>query len=151
MRINPLTFATVLGALLVAHNVGDHICQTDHQAWCKARPEDGAENQPSGAEQAKAMAGHIATYQAAQAVALAVVLPASGLRPSWRGLVAGSLFSAATHAFLDRRWPVRWILRHTRSPKFADLQTPINGPYQADQALHHGCLFVSALLIASRA
>lgn len=142
MRINPLTFAAVLGTLLVAHNVADHVAQTDHQAAGKAAAE--------AAEWVPALAGHVGSYQLTQAAALAAVLPASGLRPSWRGLLAGSLFSAATHAFLDRRWPVRWILQRTRSPKFAELQAPINGPYVADQALHHGCLFVSALLISAR-
>lgn len=142
MRINPLTFAAVLGPLLVSHNVGDHICQTDCQAAGKVTEEPTV--------WVPAMAGHVAGYQAAQAVALAVVLPASGLRPSWRGLLAGTLFSAASHAFLDRRWPVRWVLEHTRSPKFANLQSPINGPYLADQSLHHGCLFISALLMSLR-
>lgn len=142
MRICPLTFAATLGTLLVAHNVGDHIVQSDCQAAGKAAAEP--------AEWVPAMCGHIGGYQAAQAAALAAVLPASGLRPSWRGLLAGTVFSAASHAFLDRRWPVRWILQHTRSPKFADLQAPINGPYVADQSLHHGCLFVSALLMALR-
>lgn len=78
------------------------------------------------------------------------MLPGSGLRPSWRGLLTGTLFSAVSHAVLNRRWPVRWVLQHTRSPKFADLQAPINGPYVADQALHHGCLLVSSLLMALR-
>lgn len=150
MRINPLIFTTTLGALLVAHNVGDHICQTDHQAACKVRPAESTEDPPSGAVQARAMAGHVGGYQLTQAAALAAVLPASGLRPSWRGMLAGTVFSAATHAFLDRRWPVRWVLQRTGSPKFAELQTPINGAYQADQALHHACLFVSALLMALR-
>lgn len=142
MRINPLTFAVTLGTLLVAHNVADHICQTDRQAGHKAA-EDPREWVP-------AMAGHVGSYQLTQAAALAAVLPAAGLRPSWRGLLAGSLFSALSHAFLDRRWPVKTILQRTGSPKFAELQTPINGPYLADQALHHGCLFASALLMARR-
>ena len=33
---------------------------------------------------------------------------------------------------------------------FADLQTPVNGPYLADQALHTGCLWLAALVIAGR-
>lgn len=140
MKINPVTFAVTLVTMLVAHNVGDHICQTDHQAAHKAGEDPGV--------WVPAMAGHVASYQATQAVALAVVLP--GLRPSWRGVLAGSLFSAASHAFLDRRWPVRGILRRTRSPGFAELAAPISGPYLADQALHHGCLFVAALLVSLR-
>jgi hypothetical protein len=149
MRVNPLVFATALAAMWAAHDFADHVGQTDHQAACKARPEPDAENPPSGAVQARAMAGHVGTYQLTQAVSL-LVLPLAGLRPSWRGLIAGQVFSAATHAFLDRRWPVKAILRRTGSPKFAELQAPINGPYVADQALHHACLFVSALMIAAK-
>ena len=55
---------------------------------------------------------------------------------------------AATHALLDRRWPVRAILRTTRSPKFAATLAPVCGMYAADQALHQLALLVSALLIA---
>jgi hypothetical protein len=65
------------------------------------------------------------------------------------GMVAGLGFSAVTHAILDRRWPVRWILQHVGAPEFADLKTPICGMYLADQALHYGCLWVAALLIAA--
>ncbi|MFF4648101.1 hypothetical protein [Streptomyces sp. NPDC001389] len=32
------------------------------------------------------------------------------------GLAAGLAWSAATHAVLDRRWPVRWLLQRTGSP-----------------------------------
>jgi hypothetical protein len=61
---------------------------------------------------------------------------------------AGFAWSAATHAVLDRRWPVRWLLQHTGSPDFAELRTAgLNGMYLADQALHSGALLVSALLI----
>ncbi|MGW1365110.1 hypothetical protein ACWCQP_48025 [Streptomyces chartreusis] len=64
------------------------------------------------------------------------------------GLAAGFAWSAATHAVLDRRWPVRWLLQHTGSPVFADLRsTGLNGLYLADQALHSGVLLISALLI----
>jgi hypothetical protein len=60
------------------------------------------------------------------------------------------VLSGATHAFIDRRWPVRWLLRRTGSPGFVEMATPVNGPYQADQALHHGCLLIAALLMAQR-
>ncbi|WP_274914410.1 hypothetical protein [Streptomyces sp. WZ-12] len=63
-------------------------------------------------------------------------------------MAAGFAFSAGTHAFLERRWPVRWILEHTGATKFAALRAAgLNGMYLADQALHSGALLVSALLI----
>lgn len=53
-----------------------------------------------------------------------------------------------THAFFDRRWPVRWLLQHTGSPDFAELRAAgMNGMYLTDQALHQTALMVSALLI----
>lgn len=158
------TFGTVLAALVAAHDFGDHIVQTDHQAANKA-------------EDWRAMGGHVGGYTVTQLAALRVV----GVRLfSWRTL-AGVAFSAATHAFIDRRWPVKWLLRHTGSPNFAmPLLTaggeltiptrfpeqsryyrqliavtgnvPIHGPYLADQALHHACLFISArIIVGSRA
>lgn len=130
-------FAVVLPTLLVAHNVADHIVQTDHQAAAKTT---------SWA----AMAGHVGSYQATQAGALAVVAAVTGERLDWRRVVVGAAFSAVTHAFLDRRWPVRKALQATGSPNFAEMTTPLHGMYLADQALHHGCLLVSALLMAGR-
>jgi hypothetical protein len=132
-----LRFATLLPTLWAAHNVGDHLVQTDHQAMRKA-------------QSWRAMVGHIIGYQAAQAVAVAAVLAATGLRCNLRALLVGMAFSGATHAFIDRRWPVRWLLRHTGSAGFAEMATPVNGPYQADQALHHGCLLIVALLMARK-
>ncbi|MFF3787212.1 hypothetical protein [Streptomyces sp. NPDC001933] len=47
------------------------------------------------------------------------VLP---LQMSWTGLVAGLAVSAVTHAFFDRRWPIRWLLEHIGSKGFAKLK-----------------------------
>jgi hypothetical protein len=134
--VNPLRFAVLLPTLYAAHTVADHVVQTDHQAAAKA-------------SSWQAMAGHVGGYQATQAAAVLGVLRATGLRASGRGLLAGMLLSAATHAFLDRRWPVRAVLRATRSPNFADMVTPLHGQYLADQALHHGCLLLAAGLMAA--
>lgn len=135
-RVDPLTFAVVLPTLLVAHTVADHIVQTDHQAATKATDW-------------RNMAGHVGSYQTTQAAALAAVAGLTGIRPTWRRALLGMAFSAVTHALLDRRWPVKAILRATRSPGFAETTTPLHGVYLADQALHTGCLAVSAALIAS--
>src|SRR6185312_9069938 len=66
----------------------------------------------------------------------------------WRAL-AGHLLgyhltvAAVMHGLLDRRWPVRAVLRATRSPEFAETTTPVCGMYVADQALHHFALLVT--------
>jgi hypothetical protein len=134
---DPLRFAALLPTLWAAHNVGDHLVQTDHQAVRKA-------------QSWRAMAGHIAGYQATQALAVCAVLAATGMRCNRRAVLAGMAFSGATHAFIDRRWPVRWLLQRAGASGFAEMSTPVNGPYQADQALHHGCLLIAALLMARK-
>ncbi len=145
-------FAATGFALLVGHTVGDHIAQTDYQAANKAKTDHDDNCQPGcpidhPATSWRAMAGHVGGYTATCAAVLAVVHAATGVRPSWRRVLAGHAFSAATHALIDRRWPVQCLLRATRSPHFAQMQTPINGPYEADQSLHHACLLVAALIM----
>ncbi|WP_432991409.1 DUF3307 domain-containing protein [Dactylosporangium sp. CA-233914] len=135
-----LVFAVALAALFVGHSLGDHIAQTDHQAATKAGP---------GAPAWRALAGHLLTYHLTLGAVLLVTALALRLPMSPWGVTAGLLFSAVTHAVLDRRWPVRAVLRATRSPQFAEAQTPICGMYVADQALHHLALLGTALLIAA--
>lgn len=128
--------AAVFVALYAAHHLGDHIVQTDWQARHKT---------DRGWVGVRAMAGHLAGYHLAAAAALAAVT-AFGADITWAGAAAGLGFSAATHAVLDRRWPVQWLLEHTGSAAFADRQTPICGMYEADQSLHVAALFVAALI-----
>lgn len=162
-------FGAVLAMLHAAHDLADHVVQTEHQAIHKADP---------GRAGWLALAGHVGSYTAVQVAALALLR--GGFAPG--RLVAGVVFSAATHALLDRRWPVRWILEHTghdgwarppviggdwtavgRAPGASggDLvartlavrtpvtAVPLHGPYLSDQALHHACLAISALIITS--
>jgi len=135
-----VVFAVSVIVLLVAHQVGDHVFQTDHQATRKV------DRSPAGL---RAMLGHLAGYHATAAAALAGTGAVLGIPLTIRGVVAGLAFSALTHGLLDRRWPVRVILRLTRSSNFADRTAPICGMYVADQALHQAALLVSALLIAT--
>ena len=134
-----VVFAVSLVALLVAHQVGDHIVQSDSQASGKVA---------RGWSGARAMAGHLASYHAIAAFLLIVTFVVLGLPLTVGGALAGLGFSAATHAVIDRRWPVRAILHATRAPKFAAATTPVCGMYAADQALHKVALLGSALLIA---
>lgn len=132
-------FSAVFVALFAAHHLADHVIQTDHQAKHKAEP---------GWVGDRAMAGHLLGYHACMIAAL-LGLVAAGVPLTLRGCAAGLVFSAVTHGFLDRRWPVRWILEHTGSRAFAASQTPLHGVYLADQSLHIACLFVAALLVVA--
>jgi hypothetical protein len=129
-------FAAVFVALYVGHSVGDHIAQTDRQAAGKAA---------AGWLGVRAMAGHLSGYHLCIALCLAALLVIDvPLQPG--GVLAGLSFSAASHGFIDRRWPVRALLRRV-SPASAAGPTAPQRLYQVDQSLHLGCLFVSALLI----
>jgi len=131
--------AAVFVALFAGHHVGDHVAQTDWQAKHKASP---------GWTGWRAMAGHLVGYHACMVAALGG-LAAVGVPLTWVGCAAGLGFSVVSHGFLDRRWPVRWVLEHTGSRDFAASQTPLHGGYLADQSLHVGCLFVSSLLVVA--
>ncbi|MBF9135184.1 DUF3307 domain-containing protein [Plantactinospora sp. S1510] len=146
------TFGAAWAALAVGHNVADHILsQGDHIADNKGAPT--VDEVTSGRK--KSHYGwwenlqHVALYHLVVATVLLITCWSFDLSATWRGVVAGLAWSATTHSFIDRRWPVRWILRFTGSPGFAELRSGgLNGIYLADQALHHGCLFISAIMIA---
>jgi hypothetical protein len=138
--IRSVVFAVVLGALFVGHSLGDHIAQTDRQAALKSG---------SGAAAWRALGGHLLGYHLTLTAVLLLTALALRLPLSPLGVCVGLAFSVVTHGVLDRRWPVRAVLRATRSPEFAETTTPVNGMYVADQALHHLALLGTALLIAA--
>ena len=139
MTTTAVTFAAVAATLQAAHQLGDHIAQTDKDAANKAAP---------GRHGWRHILTHVATYHLTVLVMLYATTTLLHLPVTALGVITGVGFSAATHAFIDRRWPVRWLLNHTGSAAFADRQTPICGMYLADQSLHYACLWASALLIA---
>lgn len=104
--VDPAAFGAVLAALWAAHDLADHVLQTEYQAHHKAC---------EGRHGYRALAGHVASYSAVQVVALAALR--GGFAPA--RVAAGVAFSAGTHALLDRRWPVRWILEHTGHDDYA--------------------------------
>ncbi|WP_329584022.1 hypothetical protein OG500_27370 [Kitasatospora sp. NBC_01250] len=144
------TFGSVWAVLAVGHNVADHVLgQSDHQAANKGAPS--ADDVSAGVSPRRgwmACLAHVGQYHLVMAALLALVWLFIPIPLSVTGLAAGFAWSAASHAVLDRRWPVRWLLQHTGSPDFASLRTAgLNGMYLADQALHALALLVSALLI----
>lgn len=145
------TFGASWAVLHVGHKLGDHVTgQTDWQAGRKGAPT--AEQVARGVSPRRGWAAdlcHVAQYHVNLLVIgfLAwLVLP---LEWSAAGVVCALAWSAGTHALLDRRWPVRWILQHIGSPAFADLNTGgMNGIYLADQALHGLALGAAAAMLA---
>lgn len=90
---------------------------------------------------------HVAQYHIVMLSMLITTIYVLDLQVTGLGLMAAFWFSFITHAILDRRWPVKWILEHTGSPEFAKMQQPLCGMYLADQGLHWFCLWISALLL----
>lgn len=156
--MNAARFGAAYAALMAAHDVADHVVQTDAQAAGKAQ--DWA-----------AMAGHISSYQAVQLAAV-LMLRRCGVRPRFWRVLAAAAWSAGTHTLLDRRWPVVQLLCLTGSRRFAEAPgipftsrpvvyghgyphvnlpgqvLPLHGPYLADQACHHAALVVAAAILA---
>ncbi|BCJ55077.1 hypothetical protein Asp14428_65520 [Actinoplanes sp. NBRC 14428] len=135
-----VVFAVAMATLVAAHQLGDHIVQTDVIADAKAAP---------GLDGWRHLLIHVGTYHATALVMLMATAVTLDVPLTVSGTAMGLGFSALTHGFLDRRWPVRWVLQHTGSADFAERMSPICGMYLADQALHYGCLWVAALFIAA--
>lgn len=144
-----VTFAVLLPALLVAHNVADHWLQTDHQAQHKGLP---------GWRGRRACLAHIASYTALTAAVTAAAwwtfqLPVTGV-----GFAVGQGVSATTHYFADRRRPLAalaarlgkarfWALGAPR-PGHSDNPSLRTGAYALDQSWHHGWLLIAAAVTA---
>lgn len=118
--------------LLAGHMFGDWVVQTDHQA--KNKMTSWRANQ-----------AHVFTYHLTLLAALAYPLWGRVWSPVFTTrLLVAFVLSWAAHSLIDRRWPVRWLVRVTGSPEFA--QTTL-GILAADQALHVATLAVMAAVI----
>jgi len=117
--------AIVFLVLLAGHLLGDWVAQTDWQATNKTR---------SWA----ALTAHVASYHLLVGLLLLIPILRDGW-PAWKALAALAV-SAVTHAVIDRRWPVRALMRAAGSPGFATVEW---GVIAVDQALH---LFILAML-----
>ncbi|MEV7925319.1 DUF3307 domain-containing protein [Kitasatospora sp. NPDC088779] len=136
------TFGAIAATLYAAHKWADLAVQTDAQAARKGRP--GEENPATAAQSWRALIAHVVSYHLVMAAMLAVVVLVLDLPVTLTGASAGLAWSAITHGFLDRRWPIRAWMRRTGSRDFAE--QPF-GRFQVDQAWHVLCLWLSALLI----
>ena len=124
-----MTPTIVFLVLLCSHLVGDWVTQSDWQAANKTR---------SWA----ALAAHVGRYHLLMGLLLGVPVLRDGW-PAWKALVVLSV-SAASHALIDRRWPVRALLRAVGSQGFATLEW---GVIAVDQALHLSILAMLAVLL----
>ncbi|MEK8109024.1 DUF3307 domain-containing protein [Micromonospora sp. M12] len=142
-------FAAVFVALYVAHQVGDHWIQTQHQADCKGQP---------GWPGRIACAAHVATYTLTALLALVFLIAGTGLRLDPWAVGVGLTVSAVSHYIADRR--TRSSASLTRSDRAASTRSASparsrrqpslgTGAYALDQSWHVAFLFVSALLIAA--
>lgn len=139
-------FAAAYAALTASHEVADHWVQIDDQAVNKGK---------AGREGAIACATHVATYTATQAVALAAVQRATGMRLTWKRAALGLAVSAATHYIADRQgghWrddQPRGIVRLAAATGHAGwLARDPGAGYLMDQAWHKGWIAIAALVAA---
>ncbi|MGQ4358537.1 hypothetical protein [Streptomyces sp. SAS_272] len=140
-------FAATYAVLTAAHEVADHWIQSDAQATVKGNRD---------ASGVRACAAHVATYTATQALALAAVQQATGMRLSWRRAALGLAISAATHYAADRQgghWrdeQPRGVVRLATVTGHAGwLARDPNAGYLMDQAWHKGWIGVAALIAAT--
>lgn len=108
--------------------LGDWVIQTDWQAANKTTSW-------------RANQMHISTYH--MTLLAALVYPLWGHFPIPRLLMAFAL-SWALHSFIDRRWPVRWLMRATGSKAFAETTL---GILTVDQSIHVATLALMAAVI----
>lgn len=137
----PLLFAVLQATFSDVHPFCDHILQSDQSAMDKGRP---------GWVGRKACARHVLTYSAGQFVASAAVTRTLGFRPSWSALLAGTAVNAVTHYVIDRREPLKKLLRGKvfdksrylerstvqRRPGVVDDTGPGTALMECDQAAH---------------
>lgn len=141
-------------ALYAAHEVGDELVQTGHQAQAKGDP---------GWRGRLACAGHVATYSATGALAIFAASRRLGVPMQRRALLAGLALNAATHYVADRRTPLRRIAELIGSGDYVRCATVVRTPggeaqdtgpgtglFHLDYAWHYGWIFLSALVAAGR-
>jgi hypothetical protein len=113
-----------ISGVLIGHLIGDWIVQTDYQAANKMH-------------HWKANQQHMLGYHISLFVFCALSMP---LRAVWIVI----LVSWVTHSFIDRRWPVKYLMKWTRSYPFSQTTA---GVILVDQALHLSILlFMGGLL-----
>jgi hypothetical protein len=127
---------TLFALLYVAHLLADYPLQTDHQAAHKAD-----KSRAGWAANLTHAGTHVLTCGLALTVAALVLDEPVGL---WPG-VAALAWIGASHAVIDRRWPVTWWMQHTGQAAFAQH----GGAAHVDQAAHLLAVAVAATALAA--
>jgi hypothetical protein len=113
----------ILPLLLAGHLIGDWVFQTDYEALNKTTSW-------------RANQAHMFTYHLALTLFAVWTL-------GWT-MILVLIVSWVTHSIIDRRWPVKWLMRHTGSGPFSNT---LWGVICVDQALHISILCVCAALL----
>jgi hypothetical protein len=147
MTARAVTFAVICAALYAAHQVGDHWVQTSAQASGKAA---------AGWPGCLACARHVATLTAVKAVAVALAVAVTGIRPAAAAVVAALALDAVSHYWADRRVTLRRLADRLSRAEFYRLGAPRpghddaphlgTGAYALDQSWHIAWLFAAALV-----
>jgi hypothetical protein len=148
--ISFIALAVLAPSARVGHKLGDYITgQTDRQARGKAAPGYNPDDPADGKSVDYAATwrhnlGHVAAYHATLTAVVGASLAATGVRVRPSRAIAALTFSAATHALIDRRWPVELVMKWTGSEAFYPAGAPA-----VDQTLHDACLHLAVLWAAS--
>ncbi|RJQ66242.1 hypothetical protein D5S17_36065 [Pseudonocardiaceae bacterium YIM PH 21723] len=145
MNTRTVKALALFGALQAAwsdvHPFCDQILQSSRDAMKKGNP---------GWEGRRHCVRHVVTYSAGQLVAAVAVTRTLGFRVSPRGLLAGTAINALTHFVIDRREPLKKVLRSRliglggyldhatvqRRPGVVDEAGPGTAFTECDQAAH---------------
>ncbi|BAU84723.1 hypothetical protein SLA_3821 [Streptomyces laurentii] len=129
-------FATLFVLFYVGHLLADYAFQTDHQAAHKAdRTRAGW----------RANLDHAAAHVATCAITLLTGMVVLGLSVSTLSAFVALAWIGGTHAFIDRRWPIRWWMERTGSADWA----ANGGAAHVDQTAHITALALAALALAA--
>lgn len=129
-------FASLFVLLYAAHLLADYPFQTDHQAAHKA---------DHGHAGWRANLAHAVTHVGFCALALIVGAVVLGESAGAWASIAALVWIGATHAVIDRRWPVARWMRIARQEKFAEH----GGAAHVDQSAHVLALVVAALFLTA--
>ncbi|MFB8384959.1 DUF3307 domain-containing protein [Streptomyces rubiginosohelvolus] len=139
-------FPSLFILLYVAHLLSDYPFQTDHQAKCKAgwtdmdtRTKEVRHHHGWGANLT-----HAGTHTLTTAAALGVGALVLDLPLTVPAAVTALLWIGATHAFIDRRWPVARWMKFARQAGWAQH----GGAAHVDQTAHITALAIAALAMA---
>ncbi|AWL39825.1 MULTISPECIES: DUF3307 domain-containing protein [unclassified Streptomyces] len=130
-------FASLFILLYLGHLLADYPLQTDHQAAHKA--DCGRDGWFANLRHAST---HVLTCGLALAIGSAVLddvdlsAPVAALALAWIG---------ASHAFIDRRWPVQWWMTHAGQTSWA----ANGGAAHVDQTAHVLALVLAALALVT--